>query len=561
MEPRPQVKPNEKVWLVKSAGQVLGPYSWLELADSIGSRQISLIDEVRDPWSRWGFVREHAQLKDLVNKIRSDDLNRKEDTSTADRTDHEITITQEITPVPEFDSATKSSVEKKHYADGKDKKIQKQLKLSLARWKLGVWVVASFVLIAVGISFYQNNLNAPRVLSAEDYLRLARQHRALGAYAKSLSFYRKAETLQPLDFSTRMQMIPLLLVVDNQILEARRWLDEIEKQGTVNATVKAELNNLRGLSYLKEGNLSKAEEEFKKSLSSQSQYGPAITNLVSTHLLEKKYSEVSSECNDLEKSGINTQVLILVQAISLLSDKNQNANDEARSVEKIEKLLKSKLDFRAESLLILTALYRSAHKADKEVATLKQLLDEVPDRMKDMNIDLQTDAQVLGWDQLQNICHSEIEGKSEQPEYQALDSFCLMAKGDSVAAIDSLSRLRQRQPTEIKWINLQSYFFKQLGRNSEASVLVKNFSGTELKLMNLVKGALCLDEKDLRCSESAFQAALFKDPMEVIAFSGLASIHLERNQKETAKEFASKGLTISPNYRPLLELMEEINGI
>ena len=560
MEARPHVKPNEKVWLVKSAGQIVGPYSWLELADSISTRQISLIDEVRDPWTRWGFVREHAQLRELVNKVRSEDLSRKEDTSTEGPTDNEITITQEITTGSEFSSSARAASERKHFADRKDQKIQHQLKKSLARWKSGVWIVASVILIGVGIGFYQNTRNAPKILSGDDYLRLARQHRSLGAYAKALSFYRKAETIQPLDFATRMQMIPLLLVVDNQFLEARRWLDDIEKQGTVSPNIKAEIYNLRGLSFLKEGNYTKAEDEFKKSLSSLSQYPPAITNLVSTHLMEKKYMEVISECSDLEKVGEHSQMLKLIHAISLLSGKTQNKSDRDHVIEEIEKNMKSKLDFRAESLLVLTALYRANQKSESEMAVLLNLLDEVPDRMKDMIIDLQIDTQVFDWDHLQSICNSLLQENDEKPVYQALNAFCLMAKGDSVAAMENLDRLRQRQPTETKWMNLQAYFYKELGRISEAGVLVKNFNGADFKLMNLVKGSICLDEKDLRCAESAFQAVLFKDPLETIAFSGLASIHLERNQKELAKEYASKGLAISPNYRPLLELVEDLDG-
>lgn len=566
------VKPDEKVWLVKSAGIVLGPYSWFDLVKVITSRQISLIDEIRDPWSRWGFIRENSQMQEIVKKVRDLDSEAKDEkTSTSEPTAVDITITEDITPIPvipkdllaQRKSEPAKAEIKKHYGHEQDNKVQQHITKSRDQWRPLFWGAALVMVGLTIILYFVNRMDAPKSLSADDYIRLARHHRNLGVYTKALSFYRKAENIQPLDFSTRVQMIPLLLVVDNQVVEARRWLDEITKQGPVDPKIRPELDNLRGLSYLKQGNYKMAEEEFKKALGSDGQYFPAITNLVASQIMQKKYSEVVQAITDLEKTGLHSQVLELMRANSLLfqtSGKDEAKLKEQRkySISSIEAVINNSPDFKAESYLILAALYTTLGDNDKTIQMIQKLLDEVPDRMKDIILELHTDYSFLGWEHLKPVCELLTKDRMGIYEFTALDSYCLFERNDFVTANEKLSKLREQQPTEKRWMNLQAYYLMSAGRGSEAAALVKNFTSEEYKLMNLVKGILCLEEKDLRCAETSFQSTLNKDKNEVIAYWGQAQVLLERNQKEAAKQMVRSGLVVSPNYRPLVELKEEL---
>ncbi|MEI7973612.1 MAG: hypothetical protein WCH11_04515, partial [Bdellovibrio sp.] len=65
---------SQQEWLVKSSGIISGPYSLEELVERLRNRQISVIDEVKGPMGRWIFVREQSLLKDIVAKIREEDL-------------------------------------------------------------------------------------------------------------------------------------------------------------------------------------------------------------------------------------------------------------------------------------------------------------------------------------------------------------------------------------------------------------------------------------------------------------------------------------------------------
>jgi hypothetical protein len=59
-------------WLVKSENKILGPYTYEQIEDLIRKKQISLIDEVRDSSTRWLYLRENSEFKDIVESIRKE---------------------------------------------------------------------------------------------------------------------------------------------------------------------------------------------------------------------------------------------------------------------------------------------------------------------------------------------------------------------------------------------------------------------------------------------------------------------------------------------------------
>ena len=52
----------ENKWLIKSENRILGPYNFEQVIDLIRKKQISIIDEIRDPETRWLYVRENGRV-------------------------------------------------------------------------------------------------------------------------------------------------------------------------------------------------------------------------------------------------------------------------------------------------------------------------------------------------------------------------------------------------------------------------------------------------------------------------------------------------------------------
>ncbi len=69
-------------WIVKSENKILGPFSYDQIEDLIRKKQISLIDEVRDSYTRWLYVRENPEFKDIVETTRKELDSKLESTKT-----------------------------------------------------------------------------------------------------------------------------------------------------------------------------------------------------------------------------------------------------------------------------------------------------------------------------------------------------------------------------------------------------------------------------------------------------------------------------------------------
>ena len=61
----------EKKFLIRSAGQVLGPFNKQEVIDLIKRGKISVFDEVAEPFTIWWYLQDHHGFKDIVRSLDS----------------------------------------------------------------------------------------------------------------------------------------------------------------------------------------------------------------------------------------------------------------------------------------------------------------------------------------------------------------------------------------------------------------------------------------------------------------------------------------------------------
>src|SRR6218665_2016965 len=99
---------SDKNWLVKSSTRILGPFTMQELADHLKSKQISIIDEIRQPHGRWSYIRENHGFMEIIRAIREEQDTHGEKTMTQSIAQHTSTKTdalvdisdQTLTPPP-----------------------------------------------------------------------------------------------------------------------------------------------------------------------------------------------------------------------------------------------------------------------------------------------------------------------------------------------------------------------------------------------------------------------------------------------------------------------------
>ncbi len=219
----------ENKWLIKSENKILGPYNFEQVIDLIRKKQISIIDEIRDPETRWLYVRENGEFKIIVDEMRSEIDARTEGTKTFQsitkspedtamqktKTDlnqftdinieaKEVVVTNEVistpapSPVPKMERA-------KVYGVQTDVVIQN--KMNIFSSKILVGTVVSVVLLLTSFFGYIY-VQKRNILRQEEELALQiKKFKYLGLYQKAVDLFAK------LPAANQKKIVPELLEI------------------------------------------------------------------------------------------------------------------------------------------------------------------------------------------------------------------------------------------------------------------------------------------------------------------------------------------------------------
>lgn len=284
------VNPKEKMWLVRASSRLIGPYSLEEIVELLTYNQISFVDEIRRPKSRWNFIRDYPYLAETVKNNR-DKLNlnntktsplsiitgsfTKTDTSDSIQSKEPMNINfdeiKDIEPLKEvpfsFNPKSKSMEVKQSAAVARsygllsDQKVKDELKLQQEKLKRTV-IIASIVVVAVFSVFklFQRMQNAERT---RQKIEKVSQLYNLKLYEKSFQTYKEIADAD-IPKETLDQIAPARITIGKEISELRNQItSSVESASTKK---RSELFNLLGLSYQIEGDNPKAQENFKKAL-------------------------------------------------------------------------------------------------------------------------------------------------------------------------------------------------------------------------------------------------------------------------------------------------------
>ncbi len=97
----------EKFWLIRSSGRIIGPLSLSETSQLLAKKIVTPIDEIRSPYRPWIFIRQHEDLMALLKS----ELSEKEDAISDLTKDFENTQTMTVTEQTLSQSQAASSTE------------------------------------------------------------------------------------------------------------------------------------------------------------------------------------------------------------------------------------------------------------------------------------------------------------------------------------------------------------------------------------------------------------------------------------------------------------------
>ncbi len=576
---------SNKIWLVKSATRILGPYSTEEIIHELETQHISIIDEICTPQGRWCYLREVREFYDVIKRLRERQSFAREDTQTSTLTSQTITQTEPIshnqddTPTPPLadmlgsptglKDVSTTDISSQAYKNNKVKKFsvhdEKKIKAEV-KTKLGfAWIFIILIFTSGLLYIYWKKHNPPvvKVSEIDVLLPAAQAAKQVGLYTKALDLYKKAYSLTPENVDVFLPMSNLMIYLEKQTITTRRLLEESLRKSQA-LPFSAEIYNLIGLSYLVDGDYTAADLQLQKSLSTRAQYIPAIMNRALVFNQKNNFQEALELFSKAEESGVDDGLSILGQAIVVLNLSKADPNWQLieQASRSLDLYIDKHSDYKQEALLLKLALETRFKESKNIQPLLLKLMEQDPDSTENHVHDISMDRKILSWSSLLNFCHDIYERIEASAFKEMFMGYCLVKSGRETEARPYINEAIGQAPKDTQLKLIHAYILRILGKEQEARASLKlALKNENLMSALLLKANFCEIDNNLDCASESWQTVLKENPNSIAAISGTAWLKWRRGELELAREWMQKGLALTTNYQPLLELRDQLSKI
>lgn len=270
------------------------------IVEAMRAKSFSVLDEVREPQTRWTFLREHPLLMPVVRQIRDEQSSGMENTQstfvTSGRTvtssvTERIFEEAELTPKPTENAAPQmksiAAVEKnvapsasgaKSFGVLTDQKVQQQLQKQTSQWKYILYGFAAVAVVGAGVYFKMQAGTGMSSVVAAEKVKFATDRAKRGDFALALRTVQEIEVAKGLSPEEKLLKAKLLLSQEpGNPIELKTTVDQLVAGGFRDAAVSAEL--LQGLVHTKLDNFGEAVRYFEEALAKNPRDEKALLNL------------------------------------------------------------------------------------------------------------------------------------------------------------------------------------------------------------------------------------------------------------------------------------------
>jgi len=573
----------ESTWLVKSSGRILGPFPGGKIAELIRSREISVLDEISQPNKRWQTIQYHEQFREVVDSMRKASLSERTEATWTPGTSN---LTQTLTDLSDSDltdevhddgfsgTATKEIVIhdvheqqriQQPQAGGRYQPTQAQntaIQRQVEKTTRGLWVVTVLILMVVATFIVHKRFGGKRAYETRPTAAGLKQNVIalvqIGHYAEALKEMKAfvSDPTQAGDLA--IYYGSLLIQVEGQTVLGRRLLNQV--LAARRPEVKQAYTGL-GVADLVDGQLDSAQENFQKALSFDAGYVPALVNMSSVFLQKGDYGRAKSmAAKALQASPLQGEALLsLVEAQLYLFKVNNNLADLNQVGKMVKDFNRKNWDFKSE--LGFYSLYFDFLKNERNFdERLRAYLDRDPQLTSDHRHNVFIYRGRSQWKVLSRFCEQMAEKIGESARVGAFLASCYAREGrwdNSRRQIERAVNQLPRDPLIQAWY---SYIFKESGDPEQASVILGRANDYnrrgEYVLPALLQARFCQSNGDVECARESWHKIYEHDMDYLPAVAGLAWVHGQKKSYVEALKLVDKGLNISPDYIPLLELRQ-----
>jgi tetratricopeptide (TPR) repeat protein len=556
------VNPKEKMWLVRSSSRLIGPYSLDEIVELLTYNQVSFVDEIRRPKSRWNFIRDYPYLTETVKNNRDklnlnhtktsplsiitgsftrtesiDSLQSKEAAKIDFDDIKDIEPLKEVpfsfNPKSKLTDAKQTAAVTKSYGLLNDQKVKEELVAQQEKLKRNVIIGTAMVIVLfVGFKIYQRMQNSERIRQKVDKVT---QLYNLKLYQKSFQIYKEIAGAD-IPKETLELISPARITMGKEISDFRNQINGTID--TANPKKRSELYNLLGLSYQIEGDNSKAQDSFKKSLIQDPinelaniNWGIQNYKMNSKMVLSPSSKITLAEyyknfANVRYENYENIGYFSFVRGLYLI-DFRDLFKDDINLVKKDLFEARSKSAFlRSEMALVNIGL--SSLDGSSNDSAYVDFVELIPRQSQNFAKNPALDWTLTEWSTLDDLCE-RIYAKSQQLMPKLFRAFCSLESGqfDAVDKLLDEAHLLSVGSNHYELMQLHVAYAK--GQKILLESLLKKTDLSNFAATHYYRGQNCLANKRVDCAKESFTTLAEKFP-EWSYLAALGLFQVERAQ-------------------------------
>lgn len=572
------------LWLAKSNGRILGPYTDRQISDLLQERVLVPLDEICPPYGRWNCIRDITFFAKVIEDLRIRNLRVSADDTTAIDDQNSVSArtttvssvlmddnTQEISSAHSYkDIAFKATddpimvnANMNAYTHSKDFIVQ-QKSNETSRW---LWVITTVVVIlSVTIMLLRKQVTQPILDKAayEESAEAAREALERGEYGIALDNFKRAYAIDDKNKSIYLYLGILRTQIEDQSLFGRKIFEKIIENG--GSDLKRVYTGL-GVSYLKDGDLVSAEQQFSKALEIDNSFRPAIINIGATALLGEHWSKAEKYLLRAirEDSSDGAEVLMLAEVLI----NNYNSSKETRHLDAASRFLHEHMkQSRAYNVEIKIAdAYLSVLRGDqvKAYKEIDKILDTDFILFDEFRLNLFVFRDLVNWSKVSQWCLRLTENLEANSHVVAFEGVCLLMSGDVSGASRKIDDALAQAPKDPLVLSAYGLLLQKTNVIDRMRVAVdkaiENDPQGKYQQPLRLKAWLCYADEDFNCAQKYLARLLKVYPDSLSAVAGMAQVELHNKNLTRAKDWLAKGLRLSDLYRPLLKLNKSISRL
>jgi tetratricopeptide (TPR) repeat protein len=579
---------SNSVWLVKSAGRILGPYSKDSVHDMLRAKEIVVLDEVAPPFKRFRYIRDHEDFVDIVEEIRKMNFGSNEDhtftTSVAAGTQsitermagtqltEEITqdlvdsMTEEIVITDLEEEPIGTTVFKSNLNTGYAPATHhSHLANESSDWtSRALWVLAVLVIVGVaGFVYYSRQQKQPGSIQANtgEIREKGLQHYYSGDYYLAMPLLLKAYSSDPYDLELASLLAPILIQNGAEgYTQAETMLNQIRPQG---GDLLTRSNVIEGLLRLKRQDFQGARQVLEQAIQTDPFSWQAFTNLGIAAYLQQNYVTAKNHFDTALKIELKRSTSRgephLMKTQSLLElwkrEKDERYLQQARAG--IQSYLNEFSDYRQEALLLKAFADFALRDYKAAENTVDALIDTDPFLTDEHAKDPTVYRDTLEWSSLLNWCRALVSGMTSSSHLETLHALCLVQTDEKeIEAQEVINAAINQAPQDPLVHSVFAFVNWHLGSDMKAELLaskaIEMNQGSATKLPYIIKARICESLENFECSLEHWKQVQQRDQASVSALGGISTSYLNlkkfsqfENSFNTARKYARY-------YKPLL---------